>query len=551
MDMFQKLEKVLRKILITKKNNIFLIQFFLLLSTLCAQVDQRFDLFDWEIFGKNESINSISEGYQYVYFATSYNGILRYNKFSRSFDKNLYQGQGIKSQKINHIYFDKNTGILWLVGDRGLEFSNSRDGNWNQLNFNRLGVKSLRSVKDFGSSNSFLWIKTSSNFIKLDHISGTFLGTFAYPDENDIDWGDYNFENNQSTKKFEFNDYFIQDGWLLGHSDAADNNGIFYKYVSYLQIENGTSWIGLSNGQLLLIDDFSKSVYPISTSIGVIYPTTITIDDLIWIGGIRNFSSDNSSISAITKNFKDIKNYKDSNYSNFSKVDFFSNKSIDNEVWFGSQGSVTIYNKRSDFFRTLGYEKGIPMQKVEHIEYLNDKVYIASRNDLVVLDKKTKKIVDSKLSDLINQNNTFINDMKITSEIIYMILNGKIYVFNKNEKINTERFKSINNSTNIESVYGFDDIIFFTSEKGILNSAGTHIISSTQYFNYKVNDIILIDDILFIGTTGGLAVYDFVNKELINFYDFSFIKNIFDMEHVNEFLVILSNAGLIKLRLIQ
>ena len=141
--------------------------------------------------------------------------------------------------------------------------------------------------------------------------------------------------------------------------------------------------------------------------------------------------------------------------------------------------------------------------------------------------------------------------MKITSEKIYMILNGKIYVFNKNEKINTERFKSINNSTNIERVYGFDDIIFFTSEKGILNSAGTHIISSTQYFNYKVNDIILIDDILFIGTTGGLAVYDFVNKELINFYDFSFIKNIFDMEHVNEFLVILSNAGLIKLRLIQ
>ena len=148
MDMFQKLEKVLRKILITKKNNIFLIQFFLLLSTLCAQVDQRFDLFDWEIFGKNESINSISEGYQYVYFATSYNGILRYNKFSRSFDKNLYQGQGIKSQKINHIYFDKNTGILWLVGDRGLEFSNSRDGNWNQINFNSCLLYTSPSPRD-------------------------------------------------------------------------------------------------------------------------------------------------------------------------------------------------------------------------------------------------------------------------------------------------------------------------------------------------------------------------------------------------------------------
>ena len=551
MDMFQKLEKVSRKILITKKNNIFLIQFFLFLSTVCAQVDQRFELFDWEIFGKNESINSMSEGYQYIYFATSNNGILRYNKFSRSFDKNLYLGQGIKSKKLNQIYFDRNTGILWLVGDKGLEFSNSREGNWNQINFSRFGIKSLRNVEDLGSSNSFLWIKTSANYIKLDHVSGTFLGTFAYPDENDIDWGDYNFKNNLTIKKFEFNDYFIQDGWLLGYKDAADKNGIFYEYISYLQTENGVSWIGLSNGQLLLIDDFSKSVYPISTSIGTVYPMTITIDDLIWIGGIRNFLSDYSSISSITKNFKEINNYKDSNYSNFSKADFFSSKSIDNEIWFGSKGSVTIYNKGSDFFRTLGYEKGIPIHKIEHIEFLGDKVYIASRNDLVVLDKKTKKIIDSKLSDLINKNNTFINDMKIIGEKIYIILNDRIYVFDKDEKINAERFKSINSSSNFEGIFGFEDLIFFASEKGIFNSIEAHIISSSQYFNYKVNDIVLIDGVLFIGTMGGLAVYDFVNKELINFYDFSFIKNIFDMEQVDEFLVLLSNAGLIKLRLIQ
>ena len=89
MDMFQKSGKVLRKILITEKSKVFAVKFFLLLSCINAQVDQRFDLYDWEILGYNESINSISEGYQYVFFATNSNGILRYNKFSRLFDKNL------------------------------------------------------------------------------------------------------------------------------------------------------------------------------------------------------------------------------------------------------------------------------------------------------------------------------------------------------------------------------------------------------------------------------------------------------------------------------
>ena len=100
MDMFQKLEKVLKRIHRTRKNNLFLIQFIFFFDVICAQIDQRFDLYDWEIIRQNESVNSISEGYQYIFFATDANGILRFNKFSRSFESNLFLGQGIKSNKI-------------------------------------------------------------------------------------------------------------------------------------------------------------------------------------------------------------------------------------------------------------------------------------------------------------------------------------------------------------------------------------------------------------------------------------------------------------------
>ena len=52
-----------------------------------------------------------------------------------------------------------------------------------------------------------------------------------------------------------------------------------------------------------------------------------------------------------------------------------------------------------------------------------------------------------------------------------------------------------------------------------------------------------------IGTSGGLAVYDIKEQQLNNFYDFSFIRNIFKVEQVDEFLVLLTSTGLIKLRL--
>ena len=193
MDIFQKLEKVLRKIFQEKNNKFFFVQLIFFLNILNAQIDQRFDLYDWEIIGQNKSINSMSEGYQYIYFATDANGILRYNKFSRKFEASLFLGQGIKSKKIEHVYFDNNTGILWIIGDSGLEFSNNKEGNWNTIQFSKLSINSLNNIKDLGSSKNFIWIKTSSRFIKLDLISGSFLGFFTYPDEENINWGDISF----------------------------------------------------------------------------------------------------------------------------------------------------------------------------------------------------------------------------------------------------------------------------------------------------------------------------------------------------------------------
>ena len=545
MDMFQKLEKDLKEIQYAKINKFFFLSLFLI-NILHAQADQRFDIFDWEIIGNNGSINSISEGYQYIFFATNGNGILRFNKFSRKFDQSLYLGQGIKSKKIKHVYFDKYTGILWSAGDKSLEFTSSREGNWNQVNYDRLSIKSYNDIQDLGSSSNYLWVRTLSSYLKLDHVSGTFLGLFPYPDEQ-VFWGDFNYRNNLTVKDFAFEDFFVENGWLLTNQGASDQNGTFSKYVSFLETESEFSWIGLSNGYILALDNFSKTVSPVSKGTEFTIPFTMSFNDKLWVAGIGN--SNYNALYVINKDFNEERNFKNSNYSNFSYSDIYSSKAFSEEVWLGSEGSVIIYNQRKDFFRTLGYDKGIPVERVEFIESLDNKVYIGSRNDLIVIDKSSKKIIDSQISDLIKKNNLFIDDLKVIGNIIFLISSGKVYQFNSNEQININQYSNFSlDQFKPYAVYGNNNSKYFVSERGIVNNINEKVIPSSLYFNYRVSDIVLADNYMYIGTTGGLAIYDIKENQLHNFFDFTFLKNIFDMEQINEFLVLLTSSGLVKLK---
>ena len=209
-----------------------------------------------------------------------------------------------------------------------------------------MNVKSSRNIEDFGASRNFLWIKTNSRYIKLDHVSATFLGIFAYPDEGNIDWGDINFSSNYEFNNLSLEDYFIEQGWLLSNKSASDNNGIFHNYNTFLKTQNGFSWIGLSNGQLLFIDDFSKTITPKDVGISVSVPLTISKGKKLWIAGINN--NQYSSITSIENNFSKVRNFLETNYPGFFRSDFYCSEYFDDEVWFGSDGKVIIYDERND-----------------------------------------------------------------------------------------------------------------------------------------------------------------------------------------------------------
>ena len=560
--MYQKLEKDISvtSSVKTKKDNkiLILLGLMLLIRPLFGQIDNRFNVFSWEQYASAGEVNSISEDYTYFYFGTESAGILRLNKFSKQFAKPINQAQGIKSNSIEHVYFDEHTGILWVIGDNFIEYSFSREGSWTNLNYNLLSLKSGNQIIDIGSSEDYLWLRSNSRFFKLDHVNGILLGIYATPDESSIDWGDIS-SRELRWRMFDFNDYFVEDAWLLTSNGVSDNRGNFSKYLSYYKSDNGINWMSLSNGYILKIDEFNKLITPIFYGLSCAVPTSIIDDDILWISGIGN-----KSFNSITKFDIDNNNFENilsDNYLNFNKDNIYSSIMVDDEIWFGLDSYVMVYDIKKDSFRTIGFEKGVPRGKIIHLEHKNGSVFAGSINGIIEINSVSKGRINGEIEKFVFSKNLFLGDIEKFEEKVFFVLSNSVFVYdNENNRISPLNWKDkkfddlmTKNQVDIASrsvsrTFSRNNNLYIVTDLGIIDyKDGSFVVSSATYFNYKITDLIVVNSsLLFLSTTRGLFIVDLEENELINYYDFPFLRNIYQMKYTSEYLVLLTSKGLIK-----
>lgn len=549
MVIFQKLERALEKIFLVKnKFKIYLLFFFATFTF--AQADRRFQVFDWHIIGNNSSINSISEGFKYYYFATSGNGILRYNKFSSVFDKNLSRGQGIISKEIKHVHFDNFTGILWLVGDTAIEYSNDREGNWFSISYEKLMIDSFEKIYDIGCSKNYIWIKYSSRYLKLNHLNGSLLGIYTYPDEEDIYWGDISFENDSYIGLPNLDDYFVEDNWFISPNGATDNFGNFlYFNTAYLSKDNKPDWIGLSNGFLLKLDKFSNTIKPIFKGLISSPPYVYAIDeDKIWLAG--QVKKNNSGLINIDISFKNQETYRFLNYPSIGLNNIYSMKMLNREILLGSYNALLVFDLEKKSFKKMNFENiNLKSGKLLSIENVKSKIFLGSREGISIIDLFSKRPLNYNVFKLFNQSNSFLRNIQIYNDQPLFLIDGKILkinedlsAFSKFDKIKKTNFpvyffKSLNNK------------LFIADEEGIYNNFNNIFINSTVYFNLRVKDIHFFDNKLYIGTNNGLIVFDYSFEKEHSYYEFEFLKNIFRIDQIGNSLIFLTEDGLVTLRI--
>ena len=560
--MYQKLEKDISvtSSVKTKKDNkiLILLGLMLLIGPLFGQIDSRFNVFSWEQYASAGAVNSISEDYTYFYFGTENAGILRLNKFSQQFAKPINQAQGLKSNSIEHVYFDEHTGILWVIGDNFIEYSFSREGSWTDLNYNLLSLKSGNQIIDIGSSEDYLWLRSNSRFFKLDHVNGILLGIYATPDEASIDWGDTS-SRELRWRMFDFNDYFVEDAWLLTSNGVSDNRGNFSKYLSYYESDNGVNWMSLSNGYILKIDEFNKLITPIFYGLSCAVPTSIIDDDILWISGIGNKSFNGIAKFDIDNN--KFENILSDNYLNFNKDNIYSSIMIDDEIWFGLDSYVMVYDIRKDSFRTIGFEKGVPRGKIIHLEHKNGSVFAGSINGVIEISSASKGRIDGAIEKFVFSRNLFLGDIERFEEKVFFVLSNSVFIYDhENNRISSlnwedEIFDDLMKknqvdiaSRSVSRTFSRNNNLYIVTDLGIIDyKDGSLIVPSATYFNYKITDLIVVDSsVLFLSTTRGLFIVDLEENELINYYDFPFLRNIYQMKYTSEYLVLLTSKGLIK-----
>ena len=511
------------------RDKLFLILF---LSCVIAQNNNLLDVVNWEIYSQPLKINSISEDNSFFYFGTDNAGILRFNKFSQQFDTPITEAQGLYSRSIKHVFYDKKTGILWAVGDQFIEYSFSKTSDWYKSAY----VPNRMIVSDIGSSTDYLWIKSGPNFTKLDHINGTNLGTYSFPDESDIDWGDISYQDMNITN-FNFNDYFIESGWMLTINGASDNRGKFLKYESYYQSNHMFDWIGLDNGFLLQIDKFTKSIKPIYYGLGTNSIKDSLLDgDFLWIvgeGGITKFD--------IYQNTTEV--LRPEEYFQFDESSISCIVKVDDEIWFGSStGYILVYNVKKDSFRKFGNFYG-----VVDMVYREDQVWVSTRinrglNSIFAIDKELKIKSDDTIPDTIDTSWSEVLAMRFSakskSRELAFYQNNTIYI------------------SKIDGLYEHRIPASLSSEYGGSVTNTKKIVDSTLYFNGFIRDVLVVKEKVFVGTNTGLFIFNLESGKLLEryaFFDvedldkFSFLRNIVKINYFSDFLVLLTRNGLIKL----
>ena len=511
------------------RDKLFLILF---LSCVIAQNNNLLDVVNWEIYSQPLKINSISEDNSFFYFGTDNAGILRFNKFSQQFDTPITEAQGLYSRSIKHVFYDKKTGILWAVGDQFIEYSFSKTSDWYKSAY----VPNRMIVSDIGSSTDYLWIKSGPNFTKLDHINGTNLGTYSFPDESDIDWGDISYQDMNITN-FNFNDYFIESGWMLTINGASDNRGKFLKYESYYQSNHMFDWIGLDNGFLLQIDKFTKSIKPIYYGLGTNSIKDSLLDgDFLWIvgeGGITKFDLYQNTTEVL----------RPEEYFQFDESSISCIVKVDDEIWFGSStGYILVYNVKKDSFRKFGNFYG-----VVDMVYREDQVWVSTRinrglNSIFAIDKELKIKSEDTIPDTIDTSWSEVLAMRFSakskSRELAFYQNNTIYI------------------SKIDGLYEHRIPASLSSEYDGSVTNTKKIVDSTLYFNGFIRDILVVKEKVFVGTNTGLFIFNLESGKLLEryaFFDvedldkFSFLRNIDKINYFSDFLVLLTRNGLIKL----
>ena len=527
--------------------------FFLFTTLILAQPRAKYRPFDWLLFKEPGKINSLSEGYEYLYIATSHGRIYRYSLYSIQYDFTITTAQGLQSNNITGVHFDHNTGIIWASSRGFLQYSYTREGDWIQINLVYLGLRSNDRISRIGNSENYVWAEANVVYIKMDKTSGILSGIYPRPDELNINWSSdqYSIQNEISDI---VNNYTIMSGWMVSGSQFIDNYGRYIDITSGLVGSHNDVWIGSSDGTLFHGNNTMQAIF--STEFGVrgsnIEALSLDANNL-WIG-----SKDYQISRGITR--LNINNFQADHYDfditvNMNLTEVHSILNFDSDLWLGGNGVVLVFDKDDNYWRTLGADRGIPDTDITSMVGDSNYIWIGSYYGIRQLDRRTRREEPMGFEYLFNNHPVY--DLYINDYGVWIASRTGIYLYDKN---NPQIMNALSLGisyldfpvSRVTSIYQNKNILYFATNIGIVTFDMSEeiwdmLISAAEYKGLDVSDMLVVGKFCFIATQQGLFRIN-QKSHRVREYNFEFIGSVNTIKHMDKFIWIGTSEGLIRFK---
>ena len=500
-----------------------------------AQPDLKFDPFDWIQYRQVGKVNSITFGDRFAYIGTQSGGIMRFNIFANRFEESITMAQGLHSNTITAVHRSSN-GMLWVATPLGIEFSFNEIGNWRFIDRNQISFDSRTFIERIGESQNSVWLGTSGLVYRLDPVSGVLTGVMSNPDETVV-WssGLLQLRTNLSDILIDFT---LMDGWITDLQSLIHPNGQQINITTITKNTFNEVWFGTEDGTIFRGDNTMKTFTPYRFSLASNDIWAIGGDDSFWLGGrLENFQSGISYLD-IDRGITDV--YVFDNIINMDETSVFSILELKEEIWFGGENTILVYNKKKDYWRTYNAQIDGRKSWVTSMLEVGKNIWLGGPHGIYVLRKSDKKIIDSEVNSFFKD--IFIYDLAFGDKQIWIGTETGIFLYDtENDFIRNYTSYGYTESDVIFPGNPTDFTAFVKDKYQILTASRLGILSfnfmDRQWSNavnpsifggLEIKAMALDNDIIFIATTNNLVQYD-MKKNLLDVYNYSFIGQVNDM----------------------
>ncbi|MBC8174537.1 MAG: hypothetical protein H8E82_02620 [Candidatus Marinimicrobia bacterium] len=508
--------------------------------TTFSQKNINYDPWDWITYRNSSYITSISEGNEFIYFGSN-GGILRYHLFGRFWADPITSSQGLASENITAVYYDFTTNLLWGASQKkGLNYSIDGGRSWELVNREILGLRPGEKIVGIGSSPNYLWLLTTSQIMKVDHLSGYLIEPYSNIEGYEVNWGSF-LLNDLSILPSYLNDFTATGGWInaLGvlHGPHFEEAIISTLYADRF----GDIWLGCWGGPAFYGDTNMKQLTPIpaglaQTSVQMI----VKQNNGFWIGGI----TDNPQTTGITYLELDRgiwEKYRWGIEFHQGSDQILCGVSVGEEIWFGLTDGILIYDESEKDWFHLSELKGLPDEHISCIDYDGDYVYVGTPKGIVKFYPKTRMKKQWILENILRHINIYdihwdgIN-LWISAEtgLIRWLPDEeeiKVYGISGEDILPVDPFtgkKPIGMISPITAIVSFDSVVYFGDENGILafdnnREYWSRYTGKSQLIDQYFNDITVLENpdkigkMIWLGTNNGTILFDVESDRIHQF----------------------------------